>query len=138
MSSGGNNFCPNCGKSAADTTVTQTTVPVGYNPYKNPTTAALIAIIGGIFGFPGIGHIYVGKLAKGILILVSGIILFVVGLIALMAGAALGPVGFAAGAMLGIILMIAYVAIWIWQIFNARSLAKQFNEYVKVHGKEPW
>jgi hypothetical protein len=142
----GNIFCPNCGKSAKETTeaqtttsaATTTTVPMGYHPYKSPGTAALIAIIGGIFGLPGIGHIYVGKIGKGIMILVSGIVLFFLGILSLMAGAALGPAGLAAGALLGIVLMIAYVAIWIWQIFNARTMAKQFNEHVKTYGKEPW
>lgn len=130
-------FCPKCGKPPADQPTTPT-VAVGYNPYKNPGTAALIAIIGGIFGFPGIGHIYVGRIARGILILISGIILFVLGLIAIFAGAALGPAGFAAGAVFGFIFIIIYVVIWIWQIFDARSLAKQFNEQVKATGKEPW
>lgn len=130
-------FCPKCGKSLDDQPAAPT-VPVGYNPYKNPSTAALIAIIGGLFGFPGIGHIYVGKIMRGILILISGIILFVVGMIAIFAGAALGPAGFAAGAVFGSILIIIYIVIWIWQIFNARTLAKQFNEHVKATGKEPW
>src|SRR5574341_2088994 len=44
-------------------------------PYKSPGTAALIAFIGGIFALPGIGHIYVGKLGKGIGILIFGIVL---------------------------------------------------------------
>jgi predicted amidophosphoribosyltransferase len=38
------NFCPNCGKSLTEQ-VASPLPPAGYNPYKNPTTAALIAII---------------------------------------------------------------------------------------------
>lgn len=131
--------CPNCGQPSKDQqSVSASTVSVGYNPYKNPTTAALIAIIGGIFGFPGIGHIYVGRIARGILILISGLILFFVAMFALLAGSVAGPAGFAVGAIFGVILSIIYVAIWIWQIFNARTLAKRFNEHVKATGKEPW
>jgi len=33
---------------------------------------------------------------------------------------------------------IAYFVLFIWQIFNARKLAKKFNEVVKTTGKEPW
>ena len=33
---------------------------------------------------------------------------------------------------------IAYIVFFIWQIFNARKLAKKFNELVKSTGKEPW
>jgi len=33
---------------------------------------------------------------------------------------------------------IDYFVLFIWQIFNARKLAKKFNEVVKTTGKEPW
>ena len=37
------------------------------------------------------------------------------------------------------ILGIAYLVLWIWQIFNARKLARKFNELVRTNGgKEPW
>ena len=37
------------------------------------------------------------------------------------------------------ILGIAYLVFWIWQIFNARKLARKFNELVRKNGgKEPW
>ena len=37
------------------------------------------------------------------------------------------------------ILGIAYLVLWIWQIFNAKKLAKKFNELVRTNGgKEPW
>ena len=45
-------------------------------PYKSPGTVALIAFIGGIFALPGIGHIYVGKVGRGIGILILGLILY--------------------------------------------------------------
>ncbi|HJU80004.1 MAG TPA: hypothetical protein VJ599_10630, partial [Nitrososphaeraceae archaeon] len=44
-------------------------------PYKSPGTTALIAFLGGLFALPGIGHMYVGKVKKGILILIGGLIL---------------------------------------------------------------
>jgi ABC-type transport system involved in cytochrome c biogenesis permease subunit len=40
--------------------------------------------------------------------------------------------------ILSFILGIAYFVLWIWQIFNARNLAKKFNESVRETGKEPW
>jgi len=40
--------------------------------------------------------------------------------------------------ILPFILGISYLVLWIWQIFNARELAKKFNESVRVTGKEPW
>ena len=36
------------------------------------------------------------------------------------------------------LLGIAYLVLWIWQIFNAKKLAKKFNELVRTNcGKEP-
>jgi hypothetical protein len=41
---------------------------------------------------------------------------------------------------IGIMLLssVAYIVLFIWQIFSARKLAKKFNEVVKTTGKEPW
>ncbi len=118
-------------------------------PYKSPGTAALIAFIGGIFGLPGIGHIYVGKVGKGIGILILGLILYALIVITIVS------VGFLASieqtdpaavddssgvGALGFMLLssVAYLVLFIWQIFNARKLAKKFNEAVRTTGKEPW
>lgn len=118
-------------------------------PYKSPGTAALIAFIGGIFALPGIGHIYVGRVGRGIGILVIGLIVYA------LIVASIFSVGFLAGfeetnatsesasAGLGaiammLVLSIVYIILFIWQIFNARKLAKKFNEVVKTTGKEPW
>jgi glucan phosphoethanolaminetransferase (alkaline phosphatase superfamily) len=118
-------------------------------PYKSPGTAALIAFIGGIFALPGIGHIYVGKVGKGIGILVLGLILYAVivltivsvGFLASLEQTNSESVNNSAGiGAIGIMLLlsVAYIVLFIWQIFNARKLAKKFNEAVKATGKEPW
>jgi TM2 domain-containing membrane protein YozV len=118
-------------------------------PYKSPGTAALIAFIGGIFALPGIGHIYVGKVGKGIGILILGIVLYVVtvimiysvGLVAsLEQNNSIATNNSSGEAAIGVMLImsIAYIVLFIWQIFNARKLAKKFNETVRTTGKEPW
>ena len=117
--------CPKCSKVTGPATTTTTTTTPSYNPYKNPTTAALIAIIGGIFGFMGIRHIYAGRIAKGIFIMIGGIVLFYAGILTLII-------------LVGIPLLIIYAGIWIWQIFDARNTARNFNEHVQATGREPW
>lgn len=119
---------------------------VEHLPYKSPGTAALIAFIGGIFGLPGIGHMYVGKVGKGIGILILGLILYAVVIIMATAGiASLGlstadSSGSAAAGVIGLLLIlsIVYIVFFLWQIFNARKMAKKFNETVRTTGKEPW
>ena len=119
-------------------------------PYKSPGTAALIAFIGGIFTLLGLGHIFVGKIGKGLGILVSGIIIYVLFVIMaislpgmLLLGLVESSTGDAgSGGIIFIIIFllgIAYLVLWIWQIFNAKKLAKKFNELVRINGgKEPW
>jgi len=115
---------------------------VQHLPYKSPGTSALIAFIGGIFGLPGIGHMYVGRVGRGIGILILGLILYGVIIIMTSAFAFLGQTspGTAGAAAIGVlfVLIIAYIVFFIWQIFNARNLAKKFNETVRTTGKEPW
>ena len=116
-------------------------------PYKSPGTAALIAFIGGIFALFGLGHIYIGNVGRGIGILISGIIIYVLLIIIiifslslqglLFLGADESPIGIEA-ILIIFVLGIAYFVLWIWQIFNARKLAKKFNESVRITGKEPW
>ena len=120
--------CPKCGIDLQKESIHTTSSVVNQLPYKSPGTAALIAFIGGIFGLPGIGHIYIGKVGKGIGILIAGIII----------AALLVFITISFEIILSFILGIAYLALWIWQIFNARKLAKEFNESVRITGKEPW
>ena len=160
-------FCSNCGESldqeskkcskcGIDFQQQQVEHPISNTsivdqlPYKSPGTAALIAFIGGIFALLGLGHIFVGKIGKGFGILVSGIIiyvLFVIMAISLPVMLLLGLVESStedagSGGIIFIVMFIlgiAYLVLWIWQIFNARKLARKFNELVRTNGgKEPW
>jgi TM2 domain-containing membrane protein YozV len=111
--------------------------------YKSSGTAALLAFFGAIFGFPGIGHIYVGRIGRGLLILVSGFALYIFGWLAFLGGVFGGALGrsvavMQGGATLGIVLILMYFGLLIWQIFDARSLAKKLNEQIQLTGREPW
>jgi hypothetical protein len=114
-------------------------------PYKSPGTAALIAFIGGIFAFLGLGHIFVGKIGRGVGLLISGIIIYVLLIIMIISFPSFLILASDESSLgIGIILMvfvlgITYFVLWIWQLFNARKLAKKFNESVRTTGgKEPW
>ena len=117
-------------------------------PYKSPGTAALIAFIGGIFALLGLGHMYIGNVGRGIGILISGIIIYVLFIIIiiifslslqglLFLGVDESPIGIEA-ILIIFVLGIAYFVLWIWQIFNARKRAKEFNKSIRTTGKEPW
>ena len=145
----GTKKCPKCGidlqteESSRNTALSSV---VEQLPYKSPGTAALIALIGGIFGLQGIGLIYVGKIGKGIGILVAGIVitllLFFITIsiqgVYFFESNGASPTTTAIVISSIVILIVGYLVLWIWQIFNARKLAKKFNESVKATGKEPW
>ena len=114
--------------------------------YKSSGTAALLAFIGAIFGLPGIGHIYVGRVGRGLLILISGFALYVFSWLSLLGGIVGGIFGghtasmpmVQSGVSLAMGLILMYFGLLIWQILDAKSSAKRLNEQVQLTGKEPW
>jgi TM2 domain-containing membrane protein YozV len=73
-------FCPSCGArvqaETQQTTTTAantgaTTVPGA----KSKSTALILEVVAGLFGFLGIGWIYAGETQKGILILIGNFVL---------------------------------------------------------------
>jgi TM2 domain-containing membrane protein YozV len=112
---------------------------------KNPGLAALLALLVGV-GIFGIGHIYVGRIARGLVLAVISIVLDVVlaatlfltwpyFLVGMLGGAteALGLV-LAVDVLLGLVRLV----LWVWQTYDAYKLAKQFNAHVQQYGKAPW
>lgn len=107
-------FCPVCGKpqnnASAVTMASQT---------KNPGTAIIIALIAGILGFNGIGHMYIGKIGKGIILLIVGWIILALTILFI-------PIG------------IIYIIFWLWQAYDVNSKAKYYNNFILNNGKTPW
>jgi TM2 domain-containing membrane protein YozV len=105
-------------------------------PHKSPGTAALIAFIGAIFGLLGIGQIYVGRIGRGLAILLSGFVLYALIWITFFGtflGGALAGARNSLGLMhiggsVAVAFIFMYVGLWIWQILDARSAAKKYNE----------
>lgn len=130
-------FCPNCGR-PTQAQPPPSSVVYRQLPQKDPGIAALLAIIGGLFGLPGIGHIYVGRIGRGLLILFSGLILFVIWIFVFLLSLLAGGAGLIGALVLGILFIVGYIIIWFWQIFDAHNLAKRYNEIVAATGREPW
>lgn len=78
-------FCKNCGEKLDPNVEIRNCTECGTEikaivvkslPYKSPGTAALLALIGGIFALPAIGHMYARKVGMGAGILIGGFILY--------------------------------------------------------------
>ncbi len=103
---------------------TQGRRPRGYN-HKSERATLVLAVVLGLFGLSGIGHIYLGKLQRGLCILVGSFLLAVVGVATI-------PL------FVGIVLLIVAFIIFIWHIFNARNLCRQYNDQLARTGAPPW
>ncbi|MCE2506219.1 MAG: hypothetical protein J4F36_07090 [Nitrosopumilaceae archaeon] len=79
----------------------------------------------GILGINGVGHIYVGKIGKGVWILIGSLILLAIGI---------ATVVF----MVGYALIFVYILIWIWQIIDSKRICKEYNDYLRQTGKTLW
>jgi len=124
-------FCGSCG--AALIGKSTTCMKCGYtktkyNPmtppqgalYKNEGTGLILSIVLGLLGLNGIGQIYAGKVGRGIGIMIGSWVLIVVAAFTFGIG------------------LIAYLAIFIWQIVDTKNLCREFNEFVSKNGRPPW
>ena len=120
--------CPNCGH--VKTTFNPQPNPGNPNPpqypqqpgveYKSESTGLILSIVLGLFCLNGIGQIYAGKVGRGIAIMVGSWVLIVVGVLTMGIG------------------LIAYLAIFIWQIFDTKKLCREYNEFFSLNGRPPW
>lgn len=96
---------------------------------KSETTTLLLAIILGLVGLQGIGHIYVGKVGKGIGILIGSIILFYISIALIIT---------LVGSIIGVPMLIGFVIMFFWQILDARKLCREYNDELEAIGETPW
>lgn len=114
LPSDNSSFCPVCGK--PQNTATAVTMAA---QTKNVGSAIALALIAGILGFNGIGHLYIGKIGKGIVILVIGWIILGITFLFI-------PFG------------LIYLIFWIWQAYDVNNKAKYYNDFILRNGKTPW
>ncbi len=120
---------------------------VSMKNYLSERTTLVLSIVVGLLGFMGVGHLYVGRVRRGIIILIIGLfsswtMLF----IALVMYAMVGEieedtldVAPAIGILVGYMVVgIGILALYIWQILNSRKLCKEYNEFLEQHGRAPW
>ena len=80
----------------------------------------VLTVVLGIIGLGGIGHLYLGKIIKGIVILIVGIILDVIVFVT---------------SGIGLIILIPYA---IWVVYDSYKLCKRYNDDLEQTGRPPW
>jgi|GEM_PF-678569 len=105
-------------------------------PRKEGWIAVLLALL-----IPGVGHIYAGKIAKGIIILIimpaATVIIAITSYAAVMGGdpSSFNPVPFM-GAYL--VIYVVLLAFYFWQIYDAYMTIEKYNRSLSQDGKPPW
>jgi len=122
-------FCPKCGVALnKDSVEQQSTIDSKNNDsefqrkpeWKSEGTTLILTIVLGIFGFGGIGHIYLGNITRGIVILIVGIALLLISAFTFGVG------------------LIALIPFAIWVVYDARKQCKYYNNYLEQNHKAPW
>jgi len=122
-------FCPKCGVALnKDSVEPQSTIDNKNNDsefqrkpeWKSEGTTLILTIVLGIFGFGGIGHIYLGNITRGIVILIVGIALLLISAFTFGVG------------------LIALIPFAIWVVYDARKQCKYYNNYLEQNHKAPW
>ena len=104
--------------------------------YKSEGITLVMSIVLGLIGINGTGHLYLGKIKRGIIILVGSLMCFVV-----MFGVLAIAIELWSPEMLLLILAVScigYIALFIYQIVDARRLCKIYNKEFYERGISPW
>jgi len=88
--------------------------------WKSMGVTMVLTIVLGIFGLGGIGHLYLGKIIKGIVLCIVGIILLAVTIITV---------------LMGLVILIPFALI---VVYDAYRLCKRYNNELEQTGRPPW
>jgi hypothetical protein len=112
---------------------------------KNKKNATVLAIVLGILGLGGIGHIYIGKTVRGLGILFSNITVFLVGIAFFFFESFLiiditwvVPAYFSFIELIQLLLFFTNTGIFIWQIIDVRKLTQKYNTHFEKTQDTLW
>ena len=116
---------------------------------KSEGTALVLAILLGLIGLWGIGQIYCSRIGRGIVLLIFGLVIAGFGwsifvyYYSLTLSNVLDESDNATESLSMLLFLLGsgviYLGFFFYQIYDARTLARYWNEYVESHnGERPW
>lgn len=145
------NFCPNCGTPVHEGTLYCLKCGRSLTPFrpteayytplykeKDPGTTVVLAVVLGLIGIMGIGHLYLGKVTRGIILLILGL-----AILPMIGSYFLYLIVSVESSIYSIVApVIIFIAVWlgllIWQAYDACQLAKEYNLSIQTTGRPPW
>ena len=88
--------------------------------WKSMGVTMVLTVVLGIAGLGGIGHLYLGKIIKGIVLCIVGIILLAVTIMTV---------------LMGLVILIPFALI---VVYDAYRLCKRYNNDLEQTGRPPW
>jgi TM2 domain-containing membrane protein YozV len=88
--------------------------------WKSMGVTMVLTVVLGIIGLGGIGHLYLGKIIKGIVLCIVGIILLAVTIFTV---------------FMGLVILIPFALI---VVYDAYRLCKRYNNHLEQTGRPPW
>ncbi len=107
---------------------------------KSYKMAIILAALLGAVGFLGIGHLYIGRIRRGLILLMgawglAGISFFCF-IASAMSTMVIPPPGYPEAEVpiyssvfftVGVVLLLGLITLWIWQIFDAKIVCRNYN-----------
>jgi TM2 domain-containing membrane protein YozV len=129
----GQAFCDKCGQGTGETPAPAQRYNTVQMREKGEGTAAVLSFL-----IAGLGQIYVGRIKRGLGIMLVFVLMsiFTSAMILLVVTETAGLTDL--GWMLLFVVFVFEIALWIWNIFDAHRLAKEYNDSLRTGGSRPW
>ena len=96
---------------------------------KSEGATILLAVLPSLLGLYGIGHFYVGRIVRGIVILSIGIVLDVIGFYAFFISCEQALLD-KPPTIFEIVYTVIGLVFWIWHIFDAKAVCRDHNSKI--------
>ena len=126
--------------------IEQQKTTIALSKSKSEDMTLVLSLVVGLMGIMGVGHIYIGKVKRGVIILIIGIASWAAFFIPFAILGVMGDfeedpsdptviIGMLGGfAIVGIGVLILFI----WQVINSRKLCREYNEYLVENERPPW
>jgi len=105
--------------------------------YKKEEVTLILSVVLGLISLQGIGHIYLGKIGRGVGILALSLLLFTLWISYVMGAITKDSVPSFVSFYFLPITAIGYLGLYVFQILDSRKLCAVYNEYISQQGKRP-